>query len=747
MAVRGVPRVPYAPIPSSLSPSRVSIGSWFQKREGLAQILAIIAIICGGSYLIWRLLVTSHNVPLWAFAPLFIAELYGYISFLIFVLDSWRLPSSPRLPIYDSTCDVIIPTYNEDIDILEPTIIGALQIRGRTTIWLLDDGNRSEMKALAERYGIKYLTRTSNEHAKAGNINAALPHLTGELLLVLDADHVPAPDFLEATSGYFVNPKVALVQTAHSFRNHNSIMHEEQGRNEQSLFFDVLLPGRNRLKSVFWCGSAAILRRSALMEIGGLATVTVTEDYETSLHLRLKGYLGIYHNEHLIQGLAPDNLTSYVIQRFRWAQGNLQLFRPGMRLPWRKELGVLERVSNTGGLLYYLSPFQKLIYSANLVVVVFFGVLPVGYVGGWFIVFWGIASFTNILAVTALERGTTSPVEGIRNLFLAFEAYFRATSVLWTKAKVPFLVTPKNEVDLGGWASVRQMRFAIVIGAVSLLSVINIWISYISYHFFSWHYLTLHSTSTIVIVSFFGIMEVTIISRSAWSMYHRSQERTLWRFPVSLEARVNGLLSQCVDLHQNGAGIITTEAALRKNSNVRVEIACHDLSGKIVWATGQFRIRSKKRIEGTKETVRAGGRITWDNAESKTAVIMQCYVVEQYVARQHFWLRNERRRVVLLPAHLDGIDANCVDVSTSGASFVASEADWGDRQVGIRIPIAVDSRFFGTAEIRNVTATTGDLVRVGAAVTWQNPFLLKVFSESEKLEQRTRKSMDLGINP
>ena len=108
-------------------------------------------------------------------------------------------------------------------------------------------------------------------------------------------------------------------------------MHEEEGRNEQSLFFDVLLPGRNRLKSVFWCGSAALLRRSALMEIGGLATVTVTEDYETSLHLRLKGYLGIYHNEHLIQGLAPDNLTSYVIQRFRWAQGNLQLFRPSMR--------------------------------------------------------------------------------------------------------------------------------------------------------------------------------------------------------------------------------------------------------------------------------------------------------------------------------------------------------------------------------------------------------------------------------
>ena len=163
MKVTGKSKEPYAPIPASLSPSRVSIGSWFQKREGVAQIFAVLGLLCGGRYLIWRLIVTSHNVPFWAFAPLYVAEIYGYISFLIFVLDSWHLPASPRLPVYDRTCDVIIPTYNEDIDILEPTIIGALQIRGQITVWLLDDGNRAEMKTLADRYGIKYLTRTGNE--------------------------------------------------------------------------------------------------------------------------------------------------------------------------------------------------------------------------------------------------------------------------------------------------------------------------------------------------------------------------------------------------------------------------------------------------------------------------------------------------------------------------------------------------------------------------------------------------------
>ena len=174
-------------------------------------------------------------------------------------MDTWDLPDMQRLAPLKLSCDIVIPTYDEDIEIVEPTIIGALEVRGQTKIWLLDDGRRPEMAKLAKQYGIEYRIRDSNLHAKAGNINAVLPDLQSDLLLVIDADHVPAPDFLEATTGYFADPKMALVQTAHSFRNQNSVAHDSGARNDQSLFFDVIMPGKNRINAVLWCGSAAIL--------------------------------------------------------------------------------------------------------------------------------------------------------------------------------------------------------------------------------------------------------------------------------------------------------------------------------------------------------------------------------------------------------------------------------------------------------------------------------------------------------
>ena len=186
---------------------------------------------------------------------------------------------------------------------------------------------------------------------------------------------------------------------------------------------------------------------------------------------------------------------------------------------------------------------------------------------------------------------------------------------------------------------------------------------------------------------------------------------------------------------------------MEKSLHTRVEIACHDLSGNIIWAKGDFRLRSKKRVDGTDESIRIGGRITWDTAEAKTAVIMQCYVVEQYVARQHFWLRHEKRRVVLLPANIDNNRGECVDVSTSGASFIVDAKSWGDRTVGSRIPVSVDDRFLGIAEIRNVTPTADGKLRLGASVAWQNPYLLKIFSESEKVEARERRSISVGMTP
>src|SRR5229473_4293669 len=157
-----------------------------------------------------------------------------------------------------------------------------------------------------------------NKHHKAGNINAALMQTNGEFVVIFDADQVPLPDFIDHTLGYFVDEKMAFVQTGQEFYNLDSVQHktnwkESETWHEQSLFYNVIQLGKNRWNAGFWCGSNSIMRRSALMSVGGLATETVTEDIHTSLRLHAAGWKSVCHEEVLAMGLAPQDYLAFTV--------------------------------------------------------------------------------------------------------------------------------------------------------------------------------------------------------------------------------------------------------------------------------------------------------------------------------------------------------------------------------------------------------------------------------------------------
>jgi len=236
----------------------------------LVRVLAVAALTWGAAYLSWRLVATWSGAQPVMFVVLFGCELFGWTMLASFAFLAWRIPVSVRPPIgWRPTVDVCVCTYDEGLDVLGATLVGCDRITYPHTTWVLDDGRRDEVRNLAERVGANYLSRATNEHAKAGNINHALGFMRGELLLILDADHVPQPDILDATVGYFDNPAVALVQTPHDFGNLDSFQHFETGRHDQSMFFEVIMPGKDRHDGAFWCGSAALILRHALEGIGG----------------------------------------------------------------------------------------------------------------------------------------------------------------------------------------------------------------------------------------------------------------------------------------------------------------------------------------------------------------------------------------------------------------------------------------------------------------------------------------------
>ena len=139
---------------------------------------------------------------------LFIAELFGFLAYIVYVYVFTGTTKITTKSIKDlngniPTIDVFICTYNEDISLLSKTIMAAKKMiypEDKFTVYVLDDGNRSELKDLCNNFfKVQYISRTKNTNAKAGNINNALKQTSGELFTVIDADMICTPNYLMET--------------------------------------------------------------------------------------------------------------------------------------------------------------------------------------------------------------------------------------------------------------------------------------------------------------------------------------------------------------------------------------------------------------------------------------------------------------------------------------------------------------------------------------------------------------------
>ena len=246
------------------------------------RLIVVLTVILGINYVAWRWLASLNWEAWWIAVPLVIAETYSLIDVMLFGLTVWKLKirKAAPAPPGDATVDVFITTYNEELDMVMTTALAAQRIRHPHSTWILDDGARPGLKALAEEHGLGYVTRSEDwtanvpRHAKAGNLNNALMVTHGEFLLILDADQIPEPDILEKTLGYFTNDRVALVQTPQYFTN---VPPSDPLGSQAPLFYGPIQQGKDGWNAAFFCGSNAILRREALMQLGLVGYVKATE--------------------------------------------------------------------------------------------------------------------------------------------------------------------------------------------------------------------------------------------------------------------------------------------------------------------------------------------------------------------------------------------------------------------------------------------------------------------------------------
>lgn len=437
-------------------------GSWWAGHPNLLRVLAGIALCWSASYLAWRIGWSWHgsNPELWA--CLLLAELYGLWNLGMLAWLTWDVtPRSRPHPPPGRSVDVYVCTYDEPNTVLEATLAGCDLMTYPHTTWLLDDGARPEVAELARAWGVRYMARPTKEHAKAGNINHALPRTNGEFVLVLDADHVPLPDALDTLVGYFEDPMVALVQTPHDFSNHDSIQHYDLGRHEQSVFFSAICVGKDRHNAAFWCGSGALIRREALLSIGGVATDTIAEDFHTTIKLHRGGWRTHYDDRIIAQGRAPHDLAAYLLQRDRWARGNLAVFTTSESPLRARGLTASQRMSYLASLVSYLAGPVRLLMLAVLAAVLWTGALPLRITPLALALLWAPATLLMVLAGSALCRGQQSSGEASHYELCTAEIFTRALRCMLRPGRASFRVTPKEGIDRGGWEAVRQFRLLI----------------------------------------------------------------------------------------------------------------------------------------------------------------------------------------------------------------------------------------------------------------------------------------------
>lgn len=540
------------------------IGLRFFRRSAVVRMmLFVLATFITARYFYWR---TTHTLGWHGIASsfcavsLYLAECHGMLVFLLGMFTNAhpiRRRSRPPTGAPETwpSVDVLVPSYNESEELLETTLIAATQMRyptDRFTVYLCDDGGteqrrnhpdpgisagaherHEQLQRLCARLGVTYLTRERNEHSKAGNLNAAMKQTHNDLILVLDADHIPAVDFLEQTVGYMqVDPKLFLVQTPHFFVNpdpfekNHDVFGEIPGENE--MFYQVIQPGLDYWNSAFFCGSAALLRREFLDQIGGISGTSITEDAETALKLHTLGYHSVYLDRPLISGLQPETYSSFIIQRVRWAQGMVQIF-------------LLRNPLFIQGLTWY----QRLNYFANTVFW-FFGYARIVYLMApvAFLVF-GLkiydANFSEFLAY-ALPYVAASMVVSdflfgkVRWTFVS-EVYellqsFYSLPGIWRVFLNPrspsFAVTPKGENISQDFVSELSTPFYAVyaITILALTAGVTRWA------------LVPEDRSITLITMIWEVLNFLILQAAAGVLYERKQRRSSPRMPADLTGRV-----------------------------------------------------------------------------------------------------------------------------------------------------------------------------------------------------------------
>jgi cellulose synthase/poly-beta-1,6-N-acetylglucosamine synthase-like glycosyltransferase len=249
-------------------------------------------------------------------------------------------PSRVALPSYT----ILVPLYREAA--ILPALAQALAAldypRARLDVLLAIEQDDAETLCAARALGLEIVeVPPGGPRTKPKAANYALQFARGEYVVVYDAEDRPEPDqLLKAVAAFRSLPrKVACVQARLNFYNVDCCWLTRMFALDYALWFDVLLPGLDRIGMPMPLGGTSNhFRTAVLRDIGAWDAYNVTEDADIGIRLAQMGYRVAMLDSTTFEE-APLGLHAWLKQRSRWLKGYMQTWLVHMRDPaglWRR---------------------------------------------------------------------------------------------------------------------------------------------------------------------------------------------------------------------------------------------------------------------------------------------------------------------------------------------------------------------------------------------------------------------------
>ncbi|MCK9903048.1 glycosyl transferase [Parafrankia colletiae] len=317
--------------------------------------LLVVTLVLSSFFFVW--LIQPQHFPKTRYLPTAVAVGNHIMFWLIVVTEGIRLlnsvilcwsatlmrdpiPVTPPPGLRVAFTTTIVPS-KEPLDVVRDTLIAARNIRYGSPIdvWLLDEGNDPAVRAMCREIGVRHFTRNGVDHwntrkgrfrakTKHGNHNSWLD-LHGDrydVVLSVDPDHIPLPNYAERMLGYFRDPNVAFVvgpQVYGNFRHYLTRGAEAQNY----MFHSVIQRAANRFACGMFVGTNHAYRVSTWRQIGGFQD-SITEDLATSFAVHgarnpATGHrwTSVYTPDVVAVGEGPTSWTDFFSQQLRWARG------------------------------------------------------------------------------------------------------------------------------------------------------------------------------------------------------------------------------------------------------------------------------------------------------------------------------------------------------------------------------------------------------------------------------------------